>query len=356
MPRISASFAGSAASSCTPFLHRPGRGPIVLHPDGIAEAARTIRLRACLPYSRPRPRRARRHARRCAQTKARSLTKSVAHMEEGRLRLAQELGQRGHVPQGHRVVGVGRLVVAVEEGIGVGRELRERVARQHDVLRVREDPLHEGQDQRVGRGLVQANRLVALGRQVRLQIVRSRRGRPPNSPPAARQLPPQTASATPPRARGRRGLVHLVPHPEVRQRGAGAAPAPWIIEWAESMCSSIVVPERGAPITNSICGGMRALWVHVPVPGPLEWHGTAVPLPSRDPLGAGKIASPVGHRRRRARNAGCQPYRANAPLGGDETGIVACADGGAQRTRGFRRGRPAPYDVRASTHRGNATP
>ena len=83
----------------------------------------------------------------------------VAHVDERDGSLAKQTGEGGDVPRQDGVVVHRDLIVAVEEGLDVRGEHRERVASEHDVVGARVELRQEGEDERVCRRLVEEEAL-----------------------------------------------------------------------------------------------------------------------------------------------------------------------------------------------------
>src|SRR5262249_4910357 len=89
----------------------------------------------------------------------------VSYVDQGHRLLAHHPRQRGNVAREDRVVRDGDLVVAIEEGLDVGRQHRQRMAGEHDVAGAGIEPDEEGQDERVRGRLVEEVALARSGRE-----------------------------------------------------------------------------------------------------------------------------------------------------------------------------------------------
>ncbi len=87
-------------------------------------------------------------------------------MDVRRFLLPKERRNGRYVSLHQRIEAMRRLVVTIKERVGKGREHRQRVPRQYHIHGIGEHLLHEGKYQRVGRGLVQTDRLRPFPRQI----------------------------------------------------------------------------------------------------------------------------------------------------------------------------------------------
>ena len=85
----------------------------------------------------------------------------IAHVNEGRRRLPEQLGDGGHVAMEQGVELVRGLIVPLEKAVRIGAQDGQGVTSEHDVLRQREKLGDERQHQRVRWGLVHEVLLVA---------------------------------------------------------------------------------------------------------------------------------------------------------------------------------------------------